>query len=34
MNDFKEKIAYSEKKFIKYWKTVLKQYKESKNELL
>ena len=29
MQDFKDKIAYSEKKFIKYWKMVLNQNNES-----
>ncbi|HIZ89326.1 MAG TPA: McrC family protein [Candidatus Mucispirillum faecigallinarum] len=31
MNDFKEKIMYSEEKFIKYWKTVFKQNNENKS---
>ena len=31
MNDFKEKIVYSEEKFIKYWKTVLISNKEKEH---
>lgn len=31
MNDFKEKIMYSEEKFIKYWKTVLMNNKEKEH---
>lgn len=31
MNDFKEKIKYSEEKFIKYWKTVLISNKEKEH---